>query len=419
MVEATFDDQLASLERAVRERPDNRELAARLGRLYERAGRRFVGRTIGEWTADLGERTARAEAARALGDIGPAASCAVPALIEALDPHDRRAFEAAAEALGKIRDPRAAPALAREAACQDGLTGAAAARSLAALGPTGPRSALVEELIAALNDPEPRRRGFAIRRLQLLRSEEGLRALIRRWPLEDGELRLGLISAFEAAGDARAGPSVEEGLDAPDPRLRLKSLRCLSKLSGYTLRPALERGLADPSADLRRAALELAADRREHGLAGAILELFRCDLVPRIRCLAAAALGAIGEPGACAALEEGLADNAPGVKAAAARALGQINAPRSVPALFKALADNPWAAVALGRAGDPRSRLPLLAILREARSPEKLRCEAAEALGNLADRAALPSLQCLIRGANRAVGLSARAAAAKIAARSS
>jgi len=133
----------------------------------------YLGVASGDWVAALksSDSLERRLAAHALGEIGPAAREAVPALIEALrDPESFvRVWAAAALARVQPENPDANPALVE--GTQDGIS---FVRSLAAwhlgrLGPGHPGiESVVPELRELLNDNDPSVRTEALVALENL-----------------------------------------------------------------------------------------------------------------------------------------------------------------------------------------------------------------------------------------------------------
>jgi len=133
----------------------------------------YLGVATGDWIAALksSDSLERRLAAHALGEIGPAAREAVPALIEALrDPESFvRVWAAAALTRVQPENPDANPALV--AGTQDGIS---FVRSLAAwhlgrLGPGHPGiESVVPELRELLNDNDPSVRAEALVALENL-----------------------------------------------------------------------------------------------------------------------------------------------------------------------------------------------------------------------------------------------------------
>ncbi len=194
---------------------------------------RFEGRTLSEWQGDLqdlspnvrlkavavlsrfGSRgvpilvkvlkndrdyTVRVVAAASLGEIGPAAKNAVPALVQALSEKDREMRKHAATALYMI-GPAAVPGLVEALRDNNQEVGVWAATALGWIGP-----AAVPALERAIKDRDPRVRVLAVAALGKAAGEDAVTALVaaltdKNWEVRSGAARiLGLIGP--AAKDA-------------------------------------------------------------------------------------------------------------------------------------------------------------------------------------------------------------------------
>ncbi|MCB9453737.1 MAG: HEAT repeat domain-containing protein [Anaerolineaceae bacterium] len=114
-----------------------------------------------------------------------------------------------------------------------------------------------------------------------------------------------------------------------------------------------------------------------------------------VRCVAARALGKLGDPRAITHLITALADTDIRVRSFAAGALGELGDACAVEPLITALAGTNWfvrcvAAGALGKLGDPRAITHLITALAEPNSD--VRSAAADALGKLGDPRAIAPL---------------------------
>ena len=118
----------------------------------------YQGKTVSQWIEVLKDKDVRVRnaAATALGQIGPAAKAAVPALIEALKDKDRTVRRVAAFVLGQI-GPAAVPALIE--ALKKDRVGRYSTAVVDALGKIGPVA--VPALIEALKDKESYVRMYA------------------------------------------------------------------------------------------------------------------------------------------------------------------------------------------------------------------------------------------------------------------
>ena len=185
-------------------------------------------------------------------------------------------------------------------------------------------------------------------------------------------------------------------LASPSPKLRREGIKMLRKLarSDPEARQALLEMLADPDPDIRREAIDAAADLKDAEAASAIAALFS-DQDPRVRAdaiqAAAKMLGklAINDNGtAAASLAQHLADPDAEVRRRAAGALGDLKARGSMPSLLKLLEDpegrvREEAIASLGKIGDPSAAAALKAMYRPGAGRESL--EIAAALKQLGD----------------------------------
>jgi HEAT repeat protein/lysophospholipase L1-like esterase len=220
-------------------------------------------------TLDDASPAVRAEAARALGALGPAARSAMPALFARLaDPRQRVRWEAAL--------------------------------ALFHLGPRAPES--VRPLIAALESPDVFVRGFAAFSLGSLgkAAHEAVPALITALQSEEGYGRGGAALALAKMGEAarEAIPALVSGLESQDPEHRWKAARALGRIG-------------------------LASD----GALEALVRALEQDPDERVRAHAARALGRIGPAAtpAARALEAATRDRVDTVREEARRALQEIS----------------------------------------------------------------------------------------------
>ena len=170
-------------------------------------------------------------------------------------------------------------------------------------------------------------------------------------------------------------------LDSPESNVRRNAADLLGVLGAVEAAPAIARLLDDP--DARLGALTALAALRAQESAPAVERLMGSDAPERVRCAAAAALGAIGGPAAGQALGRALEASPAPLRFAAQFAL---EAMRAIPTLRSRL-ESPeirvrlHAIAALGRIGDPAAREDLLPRLRD--PDPAVRGFAAEALATM------------------------------------
>lgn len=208
---------------------------------------------------------------------------------------------AATALLGRTRGEAGDALLQRALGADEAVLRGSAARSLAERGTRAALPALVVALRAAAAAEHD---GDA--------SESDLRSEIER------SIHELLEGADTALGDRAAALLEAESEGAPE-GFRLATARLLGRICSAAHRQRIELLLSDPSADVRRAAIEALAQ-----VAPQQLEPLRCalaDEAPLVRIGAATALAASGDPAVVADLASLMDDGEPRVVAAALRAL--------------------------------------------------------------------------------------------------
>ena len=291
---------------------------------------------------------------------------AVPILTEALSDQNAKVREGVAKALGKIRDPRAAPALERALRNEqlapeneEGDDTDARVEAALALGVIGASSAF-EPLTAMLAE-----------------------ALETDWTLS-----WYIIDALGMLGDTRAVPLLVDTMEHSDFDVQKSAMYALVSFGQVAVAPLVD----------------IALDKDSRG-----------------RTLAVRALGDIGAPRAAPALVRVIEDhgNPWFLRAGAAKALGQVGADEAYNLLLQVFKSGNedenvrrCAAVGLGLLGDGRAFGPLMAALEDADWP--LRHSLAEALGYLGDQRAIEPLIKLLRDRRDDVVLQAVQALGKL-----
>lgn len=226
---------------------------------------------------------------------------------------------ACAEALGKLAEPGAGPALAAV------VTGAGPAllrtAALIALAKTGHPAAAVAAL-AASEDFDPDVRDRAVR---ILARHGGREATARLLASCDGPLAPAALRGLIRIGDQRALPALRRiFLATQDRRLRHLAGRAIVRSLGNANRLYFYTGPLSAPAQVRAIAWVL-GEAGDTGYSRQLRELLKHrDELTRAR--AAAALGKISPPdaGTPAALRAALTDISPRVRASAATALGRL-----------------------------------------------------------------------------------------------
>jgi HEAT repeat protein len=292
------------------------------------------------------DRVATNQAAEELAALGEAV---VSVLIEALLDQNAQVREGVANVLGKVRDPRAVPALERamrnEQLAPDNEEGddtearVAAALALGAVGDTSAFESLIAMLAESLET--------------------------------DLTLSCYVMDALGMVGDRRAVPLLVDALEHSDFDVQKSAMHALVSFGQVAVEPLIDIALNN---------------------------------VSRVRTLAVPALGAIGDLCAAPALISIIEDhgNHPLLRAAAAKALGQVRADETYNLLLQVFESGNedenvrrCAAVGLGHLGDRHALEPLLAALEDADWP--LRHSLAEAFGYLGDQRAIEPLIKLLR----------------------
>ena len=338
----------------------------------------------------------------AIGDLGPPAASAVPALLAAVE--DDHTAGVALDALVEVAPvdqwsavaEAAVPVLARE-----DWVGSKAASKLAELGEPG-RDALVR----AVTDPDPIVRGNALSGLQKLEPDAGqdafkiLRKLLRD---DEPEVRSKAARALGRYGDEAFGHLQKALQREKEGLVRAEMIYALDGMGVQTL-PLLRRELAGDAPSASNAAAH------QIGKLGA-------DAAPAVPDLLVHGWGFSGKSDAAAAIEgigvaavpgliEGMDSDSPDVRETAAYTAGRIGpgAVDAVPALARCLDDETrevrqWAAWSLGHIGP--GAVGAVEDLRAALTdPETwVRSNAAEALGRIGEGAApaIPDLVAVIR----------------------
>ncbi|MFC8128064.1 HEAT repeat domain-containing protein [Streptomyces sp. NPDC057302] len=382
-----------------------------------------------------------------LGDLAdPSAADALIAYLESPGKARGWNFEVTVTALGRLREPRAVPALLRSLGTEREVEQEAAVlRALAAIG--GPEA--VRALVDRLTD-EPASPAVLDALAELRPPEAVHPLLVALWVLLPGDA----VRAVQVLGelrDPRAGPALlflAHAQDSPVDlrRAAVEALCALPRINQLS-RPGrhhehlLLRALCDPDRETAHAAAQLLSRTHEgrHQLWGvlriavydprsphappsavlavcgqvvkrpklgdsrsgednaALVKLLRAAPTTTVRRASAAALGALGGEQTVDALLAALGDER--IVEAVASEVSRLRAP-PVGELLTLLADGGegpqrWgAAVALGLLGSEEATPLLLAALDE-EEPPKLRTAAADALGALRHRPAAERLAAL------------------------
>jgi HEAT repeat protein len=316
--------------------------------------------------AKLGDKSFTKRRA-AVKDVVKLGGSAVPHLIALLKEEDRHAVNGAIKALEGIGDPRAVKPLI--------------------------------ELAAAKRD------------------EDGLTA---------NSLAIDAVDAIEQIGSEAVKPLLSL-LESANASIRREAARALGRIGDGSVGPALQELLSDEDADVRETAIVALKDTAKSEAVDPLVAVLKSD--DEVRWRAAQVLGTIGDVRAVDPLVAALADSDDGVSSWAAVSLGEIGEAGAVEALVHALEDENAnvrgpAAAALGRIGDSRAIEPLIDAIEEGlvkgkacaalarlkatqAAPaiiplledenERVRSDAADALGELGDLRAVEPLICALQ----------------------
>lgn len=302
-----------------------------------------------------------------------------------------RMREAAARALGMLRDGRAvAPLIACFEDAQFDVRHAAE-EALVQIGGNA-----VGPLAAALSSPKPIVRVCAVSALKRVADGRALDALIAALKDSDENVRRDAALALARIKDARAIAPLVGCLSDPRASVRKAAAEALGDM-GFTP--------ADGKAKLAYL-IAKQDDTALEGIGGAAVEPLIASLKEEdenARRFAANLLGRLGDKRAVEPLIECLKDSAETVRLCGAEALGRLRDVRAVEPLMASLKNPDFsadcAARSLGDLGDRRAVESLIECVDNASSHAHF--GAIEALGKLHDERAVPSLISCLRKANQ------------------
>ncbi|MBC7287129.1 MAG: HEAT repeat domain-containing protein [Armatimonadetes bacterium] len=314
--------------------------------------------------------TVRRKAATALGGLADVAKQmgVVDVLIAHLSDPRPEVKAAAAEALGRIGDPKAAQPLV--ATLVHNRFGAVREIEVALEKLGAPALPFI---VPALNHPEAEVRRAGVEALAKIGTPDAVVPLAQRLKDPDIAIRRRAADALITLADARVVPQLIEALRDPDPHVYYPARDALANVGGPAV-PALIAALADPQPRVAHMAEQALARVGKSAVAKLCEALASPD--GRLRQWAAIALGDIG-PDATKALTAYLAD-------------------RSKPAYARAAA-----ADALGRTGSPDALEPLVAAAT--REQPEVQKAALRALVRLGDEKATPALVAALTAPDQGV----------------
>ncbi len=346
------------------------------------------------------DRAVAAAAARGLGES--AEWIARPYLEALLADADAGLAEAAAAALGRLGDPRAADALAAAGTADSGRMGAATAEALATLPEASEVGVALCDVALRAADPDVATR--AAREARRRDAECPERPFLARLGRPGTEAALAALAELGLRGAAAQGatdrvvPLLER---STDPAVRAAAARALARLGAPSGAASVERrihGALARLAERRSRAIPAAAGQ---GTAGGIDPVSAGEAREAGALLAAA--GRLRIAGAEALLLTHARDPRPEVRAGAIEGLSALPGGAALEAVAAALGDpapsvRVAAAEGLGRAG-ARGTVHLVAAARDASgAAPDWRTTLARALGDTGSAEAIPALSALLDG---------------------
>jgi HEAT repeat protein len=264
----------------------------------------------------------RKAAAVALGRIGDAR--AAPALIEVLE-EDAEMFIAAADALAKIGDPRAfEPLLARV-----GDTSAAVRQAvIGALNSLGSPEMPVR-VLPLLSDADPNVRESAVRIAGYFGYAECTDRLLERCHDEDERVRRAAVEHLPYLEDERAAAALVGALRDGTPKVRAAAAAAMAQSEGREVSAHLTGALADEDSWVRYFAARSLGRHEATESAAALAALVRDDKSNHVRIAAVEALGRVGGEAAVRAVAPLVNSEEPDLARAAAGALGMMKGARA------------------------------------------------------------------------------------------
>jgi HEAT repeat protein len=367
-------------------------------------------------------------------------STIAPKLLTWLDDEDVDTRYFAATVLGSCGSIEMVPLLAPLLKEEDADVRRAAASSIKDLidnsGQPTPAvvGALVEPMIAGLDDTEPVVRYVAINVLGRSRDPRAVEPLIRVlpqtvtegacracWPLgnigdpraidalrpylahESKEIRLSAAWAISGVKDDRVVEPLKSILRDPDIRNRHDAVKMLAAVGRPAAIAAVRSiALSDEEASMRTTAVQALRAFPGPETDATLMRVLK-DRDVDVRQAAAWLLRDIAQPGTAAALIEALTDEDMLVRRHIAETLGKLGDRRAVEPLLHVLPYTlPDAARALGQLGDARAVDALIAVARSPQADHGSESEAAAlaALGQLGDPRALPIFVRALRSTN-------------------
>jgi len=259
-------------------------------------------------------------------------SVVVQALIGRLRDEVAEVRRAAANALGKLEDPRAVPALIAALGDRESEVRSAAAEALSNFH--DPRA--INGLSALLTDSDRDVRKHALEALSEYESGVPTDGILRLLQDPDEELRHAAAHAVGKWKDRRAGPALATLVRDPSAQVRASAIESLARLHDATHASAILGALTDPDAEVRQQALDALEELRSPIPEPTLINLLR-DRNAEVRSKAADLAGERSVIGAIPSLRRLLEDPDEDVRENAVEALANIADDGAADALRAAL----------------------------------------------------------------------------------
>jgi len=275
-------------------------------------------------------------------------------IVELLEDKDFRVREAAAQALGRMRDPRAVDPLVN--ALGDAMDGV---RDAAAVALKNLNEPLGERIYECLKGSKK-----AWGELARINDPRAIAPLVKALGARDGNVRANAAWTLRKLGDPRAVEPLINALGDPSPIVRGAAAWALLEVGDRRAVDPMVKAMNDTEVSVREAAAWTLGKLKDPRTVEPLILALK-DWFFKVREAAAYALGGLGDPRAVAPLIDALGDTHGKVREAAVWSLGKFGDRRAVGPLLKTLGDpNPRvreaAAWTLGKMGDPRAVDPLL-----------------------------------------------------------
>ena len=259
----------------------------------------------------------RKAAAVALGRIGDAR--AAPALIELLG-EDPELVIPAAEALAKIGDPRAFEALLALVGDESAAVRQSVVGALNSLGlPQMPA-----RVLPLLGDPDPNVRESAVKIAGYFGYPECVELLLERCGDREERVRRAAVEHLPLIEDERATPALVRALKKETPKVRAAAAAAMALAEGAEVSASLTEALGDEDTWVRYFAARSLGRLEVAGSADALAALARDDKANHVRIAAVEALGSIGGDAAARAVAPLAKSDDPDLARVAAAALGRM-----------------------------------------------------------------------------------------------